>query len=143
MTEANPETATSTTGSASADRRLTREEACAALAIAPELLEKLERRAGIAAGGDGRFDPLAVAAAAVHYGLQQAEAAEIKLAAVGEALKDVKPALERLAGLPDRAELSGEAYNKVMMEVAAYFNAFAAVMNRATAALKGGEEEEA
>ena len=139
MTQPDKETAKST--AQPADRRLTREDACAALAITPELLETLERRAGLAADADGRFDPLAVAAAAVRYGLQQAEAADIKLSAVGAALTDVKPALERLAGLPDRAELSGEAYNKVMMEIAAYFNAFAAVMNRATAALKGDEEE--
>ncbi|HEX2137553.1 MAG TPA: hypothetical protein VHG30_16925 [Microvirga sp.] len=141
MTEPRSETAKSTTAPAAADRRLTREDACAALAITPELFETLERRGGLAADPDGRFDALAVAAAAVRYGLQQAEAAEVKLSAVGDALKDVKPALERLAGLPDRAELSGEAYNKVMMEVAAYFNAFAAVMNRATAALRGGEDE--
>ena len=119
--------------------RLTREEASAALSITPELLDKLERD-GVTADADGRFDPLALAAAAVRHGSQQAAVADRKLAEVGAALTDVKPALERLAALADRAELSGDTHNRVMIEVAAFFNAFAAVMNRATAALKIGED---
>jgi hypothetical protein len=122
-------------------RRLTRDEACEALAIAPELFDRLQRSGGLSGDADGRFDALAVGAAAVRYGLAQAEAAERKLSEVGAALSDVKPALERLAVLADRAELSGETQNRVMVEVAAFFNAFAAVMNRATAALKAGEDE--
>jgi hypothetical protein len=55
----------------------------------------------------------------------------------------VKPALERLAGLADRAGLSDDAHHRAMVEVAAFFTAFAGVMNRATAALKAGEESEA
>jgi thiamine biosynthesis lipoprotein ApbE len=121
--------------------RLTREEACDALAITPELLHKIERSGALGADADGRLDPLTVGAAAVRYGLSQADAAERKLAEVGAALSDVKPALERLAALADRAELSGDTHNRVMVEVAAFFNAFAGVMNRATAALKIGEDE--
>ena len=123
------------TGSDPAGRRLTREEACAVLGIAPDVLDRLERGGALAAA-DGTLDPLAVAAAAIRYGLQQAEAADTKLSEVGAALTEVKPALERLAVLADRAELSGEAHDRVMIEVAAFFTAFADVMNRATAALK-------
>src|SRR5215217_8249696 len=119
---------------------LTREEACEALAITPELFAKLESRGGIGSDSEGRFDPVALASAALRYGFHQAETADIKLAAVGAALTDVKPALERLAVLADRAELSGDIHTKVMVEVAAFFSAFADVMNRATAALQVGEE---
>jgi hypothetical protein len=118
---------------------LTREEACEALAVTPELFSKLESGGNLKPGPDGRFEPLAVAAAALRYGFHQAEAADIKLSAVGAALADVKPALERLATLADRAELSGEAHTKVMVEIAAFFGAFADVMTRATAVLKEGE----
>jgi hypothetical protein len=122
-----------------AANRLTREEACEALAITPELFAKLESGGDLEPDPDGRFEPLAVAAAALRYGFHQAENADMKLSAVGAALADVKPALERLAALADRAELSGEAHTKVMVEVAAFFGAFADVMTRATAVLKEGE----
>ena len=121
--------------------RLTRAEACEALSIAPELLDKLERSGALAADADGRLDPIALGAAAVRYGFGQAEAAQRKLAEVGAALSDVKPALERLATLADRAELTGDSQNRVMIEVAAFFNAFAGVMNRATATLRSGEDD--
>jgi hypothetical protein len=132
MTQAESATATHA-------NRLTREEACEALAVTPELLDKLESSGGLAPDPDGRWDPLALGAAALRYGVRQAEAADLKLATVGAALTDVKPALERLAVLPDRAELSGEAHARAMVEVAAFFTAFADVMNRATAALREGE----
>jgi hypothetical protein len=51
----------------------------------------------------------------------------------------VKPALERLATLADRAGLSGDAHGRAMVEVAAFFTAFAEVMNRATATLQADE----
>ena len=141
MTQAKTRTARSpaarkASAGAPADNRLTREQACAALTITPELLADLERSGALAPDGDGRFDPLAVAAAAVRFGLHQAEAADVKLVKVGAALTDVKPALERLAVLADRADLSGDAHTRVMVEVAAFFNAFAEVMIRAPAALK-------
>ena len=128
-------------GAAPADPRLTREQACAALSITPEFLDRLERSGAFAADAHGRLDPLGLGAAAVRFGWAQAEAADRKLAEVGTALTDVKPALERLAGLADRAELSGDTHTRVMIEVAAFFNAFAAVMNRATAALRADENE--
>jgi hypothetical protein len=120
---------------------LSREQACERLALAPERLAELERSGALVPDRDGRFDPMAVAAAAIRFGLQQAEAADIKLSKVGAALTDVKPALERLAILADRAGLVGDEHTKVMVEVAAFFNAFADVMNRATAALKEGEAD--
>lgn len=123
------------------DCRLTREEACAALSITPEFLDRLERSGALPSDPQGRLDPLALGEAAVRFGLSQAEAADLKLSEVGAALTEVKPALERLAGLADRAELTGDTHTRVMIEVAAFFNAFAAVMNRATAALKGEEEK--
>ena len=138
MTRAKSKTPETASDAAPADRRLTREEACEALGIAPEWFDRLESGGALAADRDGRFDPLTVAAAAVRFGLQQAETADIKLSRVGAALADVKPALERLAVLADRAELAGDAHTRVMIEVAAFFNAFAEVMNRATAALKEG-----
>jgi hypothetical protein len=119
---------------------LSRQEACDALGITPDLLDKLERSGALAPASDGTLEPLAVAHAAVRYGSRQAEAADVKLSEVGAALMDVKPALERLAVLADRAGLSGDTHNRVMVEVAAFFTAFADVMNRATAALKSEDE---
>jgi hypothetical protein len=117
------------------DHRLTREEASDALGIAPDLLQRLERSGALKADQEGTYEALALAAAVVRYGLQRLAAADQKLAQVGAALADVKPALERLSVLPDKTELTGESYERVMIEVAAFFTAFADVMNRATAAL--------
>jgi hypothetical protein len=121
------------------DDRLTREDACRALGIAPEAFERLESIGILSPDADGRYHPLAIAASFVRFGLERAQAADRKLAEVGAALGAVKPALERLAGLPDRAGLSGDAHGRAMVEVAAFFSAFAQAMNRATAALEGEE----
>ena len=121
------------------DDRLTREEACEALGIAPDAFARLEAIGILAPDGDGHFHPLAIAASFVRFGLQRAEAADRKLSEVGAALGDVKPALERLATLADRAGLSGDPHGRVMVEVAAFFTAFAEVMNRATATLQADE----
>ena len=120
--------------------RLTREAACEALGVSPETLAQIERAGGLAADAQGSFDPLALAAAAVRFGLARSEAAERKIASVAAALSEVRPALERLADLPSRAGLEGEAHDKAMIEVAAFFTAFAEAMNRATAALTAEEE---
>ena len=120
--------------------RLTRDEALDALDITPEVFERIERDSGLASE-DGRYDPMAIAAAAIRYARQRAQATDETLTAVGESLSDVKPALERLAGLADHAGLSGDEHHRTMVEVAAFFSAFAGVMNRATAALKTGETE--
>jgi len=121
------------------DDRLTREEALEALGIAPEAFARLEALGILAPAADGLYHPLAIAASFVRFGLERAEAADRKLSEVGAALGDVKPALERLAALADRAGISGEAHGRVMVEVAAFFTAFAAVMNRATATLQADE----
>jgi hypothetical protein len=121
--------------------RLTRDEACDALDITPDVFERIERIGGLEADGDGRYDPMAIAAAAIRHARQRAEITDGTLSAVGESLSDVKPALERLAGLADHAGLSGDEHHRTMVEVAAFFTAFAAVMNRATAALRAGEAE--
>jgi transcriptional regulator with XRE-family HTH domain len=123
------------------DHRLTREEASDALGIAPDLLQRLERSGALKADQEGTYEALALAAAVVRYGLQRLAAADQKLAQVGAALADVKPALERLSVLPDKTELTGESYERVMIEVAAFFTAFADVMNRATAALHADDED--
>jgi hypothetical protein len=123
------------------DKRLTRDEACGALDITPEVFERIERDGGLVSDGDGRYDPMAVAAAAIRHARQRAQVTDQTLTAVGESLSDVKPALERLAGLADHAGLSGDGHHRTMVEVAAFFTAFADVMNRATAALKAGEAE--
>jgi hypothetical protein len=121
------------------DDRLTREEACEALGIAPDAFARLEAIGILAPDADGRYHPLAIAASFVRFGLQRAEAADRKLSEVGTVLGDVKPALERLATLADRAGLSGDAHGRAMVEVAAFFTAFAEVMNRATATLQADE----
>ena len=120
--------------------RLTREAACEALGVSPETLAQIERAGGLAANPEGFFEPLALAAAAVRFGLARSEVAERKVASVAAALSEVRPALERLADLPGRAGLEGEAHDKTMIEVAAFFTAFAEAMNRATAALTAEEE---
>ncbi len=119
--------------------RVPREEILAALGMAPETFAKLESSGALAGDAEGLFDPLAVAAAAVRYGEERAAAADRRLAAVAAAISDVKPALERLAGLASRAELTGAEHDRAMVEVAAFFNAFAGAMTRATEALNADE----
>ena len=120
--------------------RLTREAAWEALGVSPETLARIEQAGGLAADADGLFDPLALAAAAARFGVARSEAADRKVASVAAALSEVRPALERLAGLPGRAGLEGESHDKAMAEVAAFFTAFAEAMNRATAALTAEDE---
>ena len=119
--------------------RLTREAACEALGVSPETLALIERAGGLAAGADS-LDPLVLAAAAVRFGLGQSETADRKVASVAASLSEVRPALERLADLPGRAGLTGDGHDKAMIEVAAFFTAFAEAMNRATAALTADED---
>ncbi len=126
---------------AAAPHRLSRQEASETLGLDPDLLERLER-GGLEADREGTYDALELAAAVVRYGLNRQSAADQKLAQVGAALADVKPALERLSVLPDKTGLQGEPYERVMIEVAAFFTAFADVMNRATAALHAGGEDD-
>lgn len=120
--------------------RLTRENACEALGVSPETFALIERAGDLAADRDGHFEPLAVAAAAVRFGLARSQAADRKVQSVGAALSEVRPALERLADLPGRAGLEGKAHEQAMIEVAAFFNAFAEAMSRATAALTAEDE---
>jgi len=123
----------------SSTTRLTREAACEVLGVSPEILASIEQAGGLDAHPEG-VDPLGLAAAAVRFGLARSEAAERKIASVAAALSEVRPALERLADLPGRAGLGGEGHDKAMIEVAAFFTAFAEAMNRATAALTAEEE---
>jgi hypothetical protein len=120
--------------------RLTRKDAIEALAIPPEALERLESMGWVSADADGTFAVLELASAAIRYGLERANGANLKLVQVGESLRDVKPALERLAVLADKADLKGDEHHRVMVEVAAFFTTFAGVMNRATAALQADED---
>ena len=119
--------------------RLTREAACEALGVSPDILARIERAGGLAGDADA-FEPLALAAAAVRFGVARSEAADRKVESVAAALSQVRPALERLADLPGRAGLKGEGHDQAMVEVAAFFTAFAEAMNRATAALTAEEE---
>lgn len=121
--------------------RLTREAACEALGVSHDVFARIERAGGLEPDGDDRFEPLAVAAAAVRFGLARSHAADRKVESVGAALGAVRPALERLADLPGRAGLEGRAHEQAMLEVSAFFNAFAEAMNRATAALSAEENE--
>jgi hypothetical protein len=121
--------------------RLTRDQACEALDISPEMFDRIERGGELSDDGSGGYDPMALASAAIRYARRRAQATDETLAAVGTSLSDVKPALERLAGLADHAGLSGDAHHRTMVEVAAFFTAFADVMNRATAALRAGEAD--
>ena len=117
--------------------RLTREAACDALGVSPDMLARIERASGL--NGEA-LEPLALAAAAARFGVARSEAADRKVESVAAALGQVRPALERLADLPGRAGLEGEAHDQAMIEVAAFFTAFAEAMNRATAALSAEEE---
>jgi hypothetical protein len=119
--------------------RLTREAACEALGLPPEILAKMERAGDFVADAEGTIEPLDLAAGAVRFGLTRSDAAERKVQSVASALTAVRPALERLADLPARASLEGEAHHRAMIEVAAFFTAFADAMNRATAALAADE----
>ena len=119
--------------------RLSLADLQAALDLPPETISRLEQGGAFHADASGRYDPLAVAAAVARHGEQRAEAADRRLAAVAAAISDVKPALERLAGLAGHARLEGEAHERAMVEVAAFFTAFAGAMNRATAALGADE----
>ena len=119
--------------------RLTREAAGEALGISPDTLARIERAGGLDQDAEG-IDPLALAAAAIRFGLAQSDAADRKVASVAASLSEVRPALERLADLPSRAGLEGEGHDKAMIEVAAFFTAFAEAMNRATAVLTADEE---
>ena len=121
--------------------RLSRERLIAELGLAPDILARIERAGGLAADAEGLFDPLAVAAAAIRFGAARADAADRKVESVAAALAEVRPALERLADLPGRAGLEGEAHDMAMIEVAAFFTAFAEAMNRATAVLTANDEE--
>jgi hypothetical protein len=116
----------------SANMRLSREDACEALGLTPESFSLIERASDLKADADGRFDPIAFAAAAVGFGLARSDVADRKVASVASALSAVRPALERLADLPARAGLDGKARDDAMVEVAAFFTAFAEAMNRAT-----------
>jgi transcriptional regulator with XRE-family HTH domain len=119
--------------------RLTREAACEALGISPDALAHIERAGGLPPDAE-ELDPLALAAGAVRVGLAQSDAADRKVSSVAAALSEVRPALERLADLPSRAGLEGEGHDKAMVEVAAFFTAFAEAMNRATAVLTAEED---
>jgi hypothetical protein len=123
----------------SSTTRLTREAACDALGVTPELLARIERVGGSAVDDKGHIDPLALAAGAIRFGLSRSEAADRKVESVAAALSEVRPALERLADLPGRAGLEGEAHDNTMIEIAAFFTAFAGAMNRATTALTAEE----
>ena len=119
--------------------RLGREDVQTALGLGPETLERLESGGALARDAEGFYDPLEVAAAAARYGEHRAAGADRRLAAVAAAISDVKPALERLAGLAGHAGLTGDDHDRVMVEVAAFFTAFADAMNRATKALTADE----
>jgi hypothetical protein len=118
--------------------KMTREGVCKAFGLSPELLEALELSA-LRPGEDGAFELSDVAAALFSYGIQRARAADEKLAAVASALNDALPALQRLSTLPDHAALEGEPRERVTAELSTFFNAFAGLMARATAALQAKE----
>ncbi len=80
------------------------------------------------------------AAALFHFGLNRAAEADRKLAAVGAALQEVLPSLQRLAGLADHLALEGEVRERVTGELSEFFNAFAGLLTQATAVLREGEE---
>jgi hypothetical protein len=122
---------------------LTRDEACDAFDISSEAFDRIVQEAGLEPGRNGRYEPMQLAAAAIRYARRRAEITDGTLHTVGACLSEAKPALERLAELADRSGLSGEAHRRATREVAAFFTAFAEVMNRATAALKAGEENQA
>ena len=119
------------------DFRLTRDGVCRTFKMAPETLAHLEEAGVLAPEADGLFDVAGVSAALFHFGTAQADAADRKLAAVAAELQNAMPALERLAGIAERAQLDGEARDRVLAEVSLFFNAFAGLMSRATAVLNG------
>lgn len=119
--------------------RLTREAACEALGVSPETLARIEHAGDFDPDAE-YLEPLALAAAAVRFGVARSEAANRKVESVAAALSQVRPALERLADLPGRAGLQGEGHDQAMIEVAAFFTAFAEAMNRATSALTAEED---
>ena len=123
-------------------KRLNREEACAALGLPPEIFARIEQADELRPDADDLYDPMRIAAAAVRFALGRAEVADGKVASVASMLSTVRPALERLADLPARAGLDGEAHHRAMVEVAAFFTAFAEAMNSASAVLVEDESGE-
>jgi hypothetical protein len=123
------------------DSRVDRETFIATLGISPDMFERIARAGDLSPDEEGLVDPLAFAAAAVRFGAARSAAADRKVESVAAALGEVRPALERLADLPGRAGLTGEDHDKAMVEVAAFFTAFAEAMNRATAVLTADEDE--
>lgn len=118
---------------------MTREGVCKAFQLSPELFDSLQAAEVLQPGEDGMFEFADVAAGLFNYGVRRARTADEKLAAVAGALNDALPALQRLSTLADNAELEGEARERVTSELATFFNAFAGLMTRATAALQGNE----
>ena len=115
--------------------RLTRDGVCHTFKISPEVFEALESAGVLAPEEDGLFDLPNVSGAIFRFGMNRADVADRKLAAVAAALQGVLPALERLSGLADRAGLEGEAAERAMAEVSAFITAFAGLMTEATAVL--------
>jgi hypothetical protein len=126
-------------GPSVANLKLTREGVCRAFNLSPDLLAALEADGVVKAGEDATFDLADFAAALFNYGLRRARGADEKLAAVAAALNDALPALQRLSTLADITEPEGEARERVTGELSTFFNAFAGLMSRATAALQGKE----
>jgi hypothetical protein len=126
-------------GPSVAHLKMTREGVCKAFGLSPELFEALESAEVLKPGEDGAFELADVAAALFNYGIQRARAADEKLAAVASALNDALPALQRLSTLPDHAALEGAPRERATAELSTFFNAFAGLMARATAALQGKE----
>ena len=123
-------------------KRLSRGDACTALGLSPDAFARIAQAGNLVPEADGTYDPVRIAAAAVRFGLARGESADRKVASVAAALSAVRPALERLADLPARARLDGEAHQRAMVEVAAFFTAFAGAMNSASAALVEDESGE-
>ena len=117
------------------DFRLTREGVCRTFKLSNETLEALERDGVLTPGPDNTFDVAGVAAAIFHFGMSRAVEAERKLGAVGAAIQEVLPALQRLSELPDHAALEGEVRDRVMVELSTFFTAFAGLLSRASATL--------
>ena len=117
MTHGKSKTAKSEAEAAPADARLTREQACAALSITPEFLDRLERSGALAADAQGRLDPLAVGAAAVRFGWRQAEAADLKLSEVGAALTESGfPHVPKVLGALEYRSHRGESMTLAVMQ---------------------------
>ena len=86
-------------------------------------------------GEDGTFELSDVAAALFSYGIQRARAADEKLAAVASALFPPSSACRRSPTM--RRSRASRA--RVTAELSTFFNAFAGLMARATAALQAKE----